>query len=141
MCSSDLAFSEMGLGDESNGIATEKSDQFWTQTWPATPDLAISQCQGFQVTNLSFQGLSTNGVPWIEGSTGAMYNHVNVPDKRSCIFPPGRIMNTANSYHPGGVNLLLCDGSVRFIKDSINLGTWRGLGSRNGGEVISADSY
>jgi prepilin-type N-terminal cleavage/methylation domain-containing protein/prepilin-type processing-associated H-X9-DG protein len=135
------AFSEMGLGDQSNGIATEKTDQFWTQTWPTTPDLAISQCQGFLVTNLAFQGLSTDGVPWIEGSTSAMYNHVNVPDKRSCIFPPGRIMNTANSYHPGGVNLLLCDGSVRFIKDSINLQTWRALGSRNGGEVVSSDSY
>ena len=70
-----------------------------------------------------------------------MYNHVNVPNKRSCIFPPGRIMNTANSYHPGGVNVTLCDGSVRFVKDSISLPTWRALGSRNGGEVISADSY
>jgi prepilin-type N-terminal cleavage/methylation domain-containing protein/prepilin-type processing-associated H-X9-DG protein len=49
--------------------------------------------------------------------------------------------NTANSYHPGGVNLTLCDGSVRFIKDSISLPAWRALGSRNGGEVISADSY
>ncbi len=139
--SNTAGFSEMGLGDQSNGIATEKTDQFWTQTWPSTPDLAIGQCQAFLVTNLSFQGLSTDGVPWVEGSTSAMYNHVNVPNKRSCIFPPGRIMNTANSYHPGGVNLTLCDGSVRFVKDSVNLGTWRALGSRNGGEVISADSY
>jgi prepilin-type processing-associated H-X9-DG protein len=50
-------------------------------------------------------------------------------------------MNTANSYHPGGVNVGLCDGSVRFIKESIALPTWRAIGSRNGGEVISADSY
>jgi prepilin-type N-terminal cleavage/methylation domain-containing protein/prepilin-type processing-associated H-X9-DG protein len=139
--SNTAAFSEMGLGDQSNAIATEKTDQFWTQTWPATSADAITQCQAFQVTNLAFQGLSTDGVPWIEGSTAAMYNHVNVPNKRSCIFPPGRIMNTANSYHPGGVNLGLCDGSVRFAKDSIALVTWRALGSRNGGEVISADSY
>jgi len=139
--SNTAAFSEMGLGDMSNAIATEKTDQFWTQTWPSTPDMAISQCQSFPVTNLSYQGLSTDGVPWIEGSTSAMYNHVNVPDKRSCIFPPGRIMNTANSYHPGGVNVTLCDGSVRFVKDSISLQTWRALGSRNGAEVVSADSY
>ncbi len=46
---------------------------------------------------------------------------------------------TARSYHPGGVNILLGDGSVRFVKDSINGFTWRGLGSINGGEVISAD--
>jgi len=70
-----------------------------------------------------------------------MYNHVNVPNMRSCIFPPGRIMNTANSYHPGGVNLGLCDGSVRFIKNSINLSIWGAIGSRNGGEIISSDAY
>ena len=139
--SNTAGFCEMGLGDMSNAIGTEKTDQFWTQTWPSLPDQAISDCQSFQVSNLSFQGLSTSGVPWIEGSTSAMYNHVNVPNKRSCIFPPGRIMNTANSYHPGGVNVAFCDGSVRFIKDSIALTTWRALGSRNGGEVISSDSY
>ncbi len=139
--SNTAAFSEMGLGDMSNAIATEKTDQFWTQTWPTTPALAITQCQGFPAADLSYQGLSTDGVPWLEGSTSAMYNHVNTPNKRSCVFPPGRIMNTANSYHPGGVNLSMCDGSVRFVKDSVSLVTWNALGSRNGGEVISADSY
>jgi prepilin-type N-terminal cleavage/methylation domain-containing protein/prepilin-type processing-associated H-X9-DG protein len=139
--SNTAAFSEMGLGDMSNAIATEKTDQFWPQTWPATPDQAISDCQSFPASNLAYQGLSTDGVPWLEGSTSAMYNHVNVPNKRSCIFPPGRIMNTANSYHPGGVNVALCDGSVRFFKDAINLSVWRALGSRNGGEIVSADSY
>ena len=48
---------------------------------------------------------------------------------------------TARSYHPGGVNSLLGDGSVKFIKDSVNLTTWRALGTTNGGEVISGDSY
>jgi len=46
----------------------------------------------------------------------------------------------ASSGHPGGVNVLLGDGSVRFIKDSIALETWRALGTRRGGEVISADA-
>jgi prepilin-type N-terminal cleavage/methylation domain-containing protein/prepilin-type processing-associated H-X9-DG protein len=45
------------------------------------------------------------------------------------------------SFHPGGVNVLLGDGSVRFLKDSINPVTLRGLISLNGGEVISADAY
>ena len=45
------------------------------------------------------------------------------------------------SYHPGGVNVLMGDGSVRFIKDSVSPVTLRGLVSANGGEVISADSY
>jgi len=48
---------------------------------------------------------------------------------------------TARSFHPGGVNSLFVDGSVKFIKDSVNLMTWQGLGSVNGGEVISADSF
>ncbi|WP_165246351.1 DUF1559 domain-containing protein [Paludisphaera soli] len=46
----------------------------------------------------------------------------------------------SRSKHPGGVNVLLGDGSVRFIKDSIAIPTWRALSSRAGGEVISADS-
>jgi prepilin-type processing-associated H-X9-DG protein len=46
-----------------------------------------------------------------------------------------------SSRHPGGVNTLMGDGSVRFIKESINLPTWRALGTRSGGEVVSADSY
>ncbi len=48
---------------------------------------------------------------------------------------------TADSYHPGGVNVLMADGSVRFVKDSINGQAWRALGTIAGGEVISADSY
>jgi prepilin-type N-terminal cleavage/methylation domain-containing protein/prepilin-type processing-associated H-X9-DG protein len=48
---------------------------------------------------------------------------------------------TADSYHPGGVNAMMGDGSVRFIKDSVNWVTWRALGTIAGGEVISADSY
>jgi prepilin-type N-terminal cleavage/methylation domain-containing protein/prepilin-type processing-associated H-X9-DG protein len=48
---------------------------------------------------------------------------------------------TARSYHPGGVNVLMGDGSVRLIKSSINGATWRGLGTVSGGEVISADTY
>ncbi len=47
---------------------------------------------------------------------------------------------TADSYHPGGVNCLFGDGSVRFLKDTINGQAWRALGSIAGGEVISADS-
>ncbi len=48
---------------------------------------------------------------------------------------------SARSSHPGGVNVALCDGSVRFIKDSISPQTWLALGTRNNGEVLSSDSY
>ncbi|MDR3620649.1 MAG: DUF1559 domain-containing protein [Paludisphaera borealis] len=47
----------------------------------------------------------------------------------------------SRSYHPGGVNSLFADGSVRFIKNSIDGATWRSLGTIAGGEVVSADSY
>ena len=47
----------------------------------------------------------------------------------------------ARSYHPGGVNCGFCDGSVHFIKNSINPRTWFTLGTRAGGEIISADAY
>jgi prepilin-type N-terminal cleavage/methylation domain-containing protein/prepilin-type processing-associated H-X9-DG protein len=47
----------------------------------------------------------------------------------------------SRSYHPGGVNTLFADGTVRFIKDTVNGITWRGLGTIAGGEVLSGDSY
>lgn len=49
--------------------------------------------------------------------------------------------HTPRSNHSGGVNVCLADGSVRFIKNSINVQTWYALGTRGNGEVISADSY
>ena len=49
--------------------------------------------------------------------------------------------STAGSNHPGGVNVSMGDGSVKFIKDSISYQTWWALGTRNLGEVISSDSY
>ena len=48
---------------------------------------------------------------------------------------------TSRSHHPGGVNVLLGDGSVRFVKNSVNLQTWRLLGTVGSGEVVSADAY
>lgn len=47
----------------------------------------------------------------------------------------------AKSKHPGGANFCFADGSVRFLKSSISLATYCALGSRSGGEIVSADSY
>jgi prepilin-type N-terminal cleavage/methylation domain-containing protein/prepilin-type processing-associated H-X9-DG protein len=97
------------------------------------------------------------GAAWAIGDmTCTTYNHVSVPDTRSCagmssgmgmgMGMMGSMVNMAvqlapSSYHSGGVNLAMGDGSVRFIKDSIALNVWRSLSTRNGGEVISGSDY
>lgn len=48
---------------------------------------------------------------------------------------------TSRSYHAGGVNVVLMDGSVRFLTNSIPQATWRALGTRNGGEVVDGTAY
>ena len=44
-------------------------------------------------------------------------------------------VTAARSRHPGGVNAVLCDASVRFVSDTIALDVWQAMGSMNGGEV------
>jgi prepilin-type processing-associated H-X9-DG protein len=46
-----------------------------------------------------------------------------------------------SSEHPGGANFLFADGSVKFLKKSINLVNYCALGSRNGSEIVSSDSF
>ncbi|MBW3599181.1 MAG: DUF1559 domain-containing protein [Planctomycetes bacterium] len=129
--------SEKIKGDGSNGISTEESDTFRPGTYPGTPDQAYSDCLAVDVSDLSNQGYSNVGAPWIYAyHSTSRYYHVSPPNARSCMFPPGRIATTAGSYHPGGVMLALCDGSVRFAGETIDLATWRALGSRDGQEVV-----
>ncbi len=54
---------------------------------------------------------------------------------------PDHTMVGASSNHPGGVNVAMLDGSVRFIKSTINPMTWRALASKAGGEVLDASSF
>lgn len=132
------AFSEKLLGDGNNGIATAISDTFRPGTFPATPDAAVADCFAVDVSDLSKQGVSNVGAPWLWAyHSTTMYYHIAPPNTRSCMYPPGRIMTTAGSRHAGGVQVLLCDGSVQFLSQSLDLSIWRGLGTRQGGEVLS----
>ena len=47
----------------------------------------------------------------------------------------------ASSYHSGGVNVLMMDGTVKFIKNSINYMTWYALGTTDMGEAVNESSY
>jgi prepilin-type N-terminal cleavage/methylation domain-containing protein/prepilin-type processing-associated H-X9-DG protein len=75
------------------------------------------------------------------GGPGYSTPDVDLNSRRERIGGPTFAAVTARSYHPGGVNILLGDGSVRFIKSTIDGFVWRGLGTVAGGEVISGDAY
>jgi prepilin-type processing-associated H-X9-DG protein len=47
----------------------------------------------------------------------------------------------SRSRHPGGVNSMMCDGHVLFIKNSISIKVWRALSTTQGNEVVSSDAY
>jgi prepilin-type N-terminal cleavage/methylation domain-containing protein/prepilin-type processing-associated H-X9-DG protein len=139
--SNTAIFSEHIKGDFNQGVATEKADTFQPGVWPTTLDQAVQLCRDVDWKDLSKQGYSDVGAPWIYGyHSTTSYYHVGPPGSRSCMFPPLRISTTANSEHPGGVNVLLGDGSVRFIKNTIDINTWRAMGTRNLGEIISSDA-
>jgi prepilin-type processing-associated H-X9-DG protein len=66
------------------------------------------------------------------------------PGQQLACFSQGKdggCFSGARSRHPGGVNCLFGDGSVRFVKNSVGAMTWVQIGSISGGEVVSADSY
>ena len=96
---------------------------------------------------------SHRGYRWGSFSEGSAFNVAQTPNDHTYPFNvcrgqgnPSQSDNGANSlpatsYHPGGVNALLGDGSVRFVKDGINRNTWWSLGTRARGEIISADAF
>ncbi|MDX1967428.1 MAG: DUF1559 domain-containing protein [Planctomycetaceae bacterium] len=119
----------------------------WTSSTvpPATPGLA----NGYQppanpaqfeaaTVAISRGWAGQRGAGWIHGREyWTAYHHYhnpnsNVPDMGTC----GNGIFAARSYHSGGVQTVMCDGSVRFVSENIDLGLWRALGTREGGEVI-----
>jgi prepilin-type N-terminal cleavage/methylation domain-containing protein/prepilin-type processing-associated H-X9-DG protein len=79
-----------------------------------------------------------------DSGRGGPYYHVMPPDQPACAVSAafGNVDSFigASSSHPGGANVLLLDGSVRFLKASVGLAPWNALGTRGGGEVVSADA-
>jgi hypothetical protein len=76
----------------------------------------------------------------------AGYNHVLTPNQNSCYNGPRTGVEhfdfwaiTSTSQHPGGVLVLYADGGVRFTSDFVDRPVWRAVGTRNGGEAITAD--
>ncbi len=85
------------------------------------------------------------GNGWWDGDfRSGIYNHFLQPNSKSpdCLtrfVPHNPAFKAARSLHPGGVNVLYCDGHVGFAKETISQTTWRALSTREGGEIISAN--
>ena len=92
---------------------------------------------------------SQRGESWAHGCMAqTLFNTVAPPNGFSdqwthCSSSSGSMsaFSNSDSYHSGGVNVMMADGSVRFVKDSINQNAWWSLGTKAGNEVVSADSF
>ena len=159
--SSTVAASETIRSNASSTYATDPKRVFLVTGDNKTSGPALtsdadyaSLCLSLAATTTQFQ--ATKGVRWHYGAPGhTMYNHRRPPndaqpdcrgglphsDKSDPNWSYLSLNVTARSLHPGGVNALLADGHVQFMKNTINVVTWQALGSRNGGEVVSADAF
>ncbi len=166
--SNTAMFSEALIG--LNGYITVYPGQFpnawrvsyptsFTSTWDAGiqgPTIAlqfVQTCNSLPGTTAPTNPTQWAGACWNGSHAGTLhfnaYNHWNTPNSLSCVSAnswggaPGGFNDilSASSNHPGGVNVAFCDGSVKFLKNSVSLNVWWALGSRNQGEVLSADAY
>jgi prepilin-type N-terminal cleavage/methylation domain-containing protein/prepilin-type processing-associated H-X9-DG protein len=88
--------------------------------------------------------LFNKGAAWWDGNyLNTLYNHHATPNAATpdCITYHNPGWKTARSHHPGGVNVLFCDGHATFARDSVLLSVWRALSTRAGGEVIDGGAY
>jgi prepilin-type N-terminal cleavage/methylation domain-containing protein/prepilin-type processing-associated H-X9-DG protein len=105
--------------------------------------IMAQQCQN----NGTTQNWGWKGEWWGYAPT-IMYSHTQPPNRRACFYNGGGwigndtmgTMVGASSLHPGGVNVLFMDGSVKFIKNSINYIPWYAIATPNGGETVSSDA-
>jgi prepilin-type N-terminal cleavage/methylation domain-containing protein len=129
------AFCERVLSDGNNSVVSPVADVFFSPAVPTNQDEAISICAALDIGNLANQFPFFTGAPWMSGHH--TYLHVDGPNTRTCgFFLVERGTFSASSRHHGGVFMSLVDGSVRFVANDVERSVWRGLGSRNGGEVL-----
>jgi prepilin-type processing-associated H-X9-DG protein len=158
--SNTVAFAERSRGDNSN-TKSSPSDIYVGANMPGPPsfiasDMATTQfiltqmmpaCAEFAKTNRT-RTWDHAGAHWANSNySQTTFNFMITPNSRTpdcsnwATYGIGYGLHTPRSYHSGGVNVCMADGSVRFVKDSVNLQTWLALGTRGGGEVVGADSY
>jgi prepilin-type N-terminal cleavage/methylation domain-containing protein/prepilin-type processing-associated H-X9-DG protein len=125
--SNTAAFSERTLGEGGAG--------------PGRPDRAMREASGDPTAAACQTGAwnTERGAKWIVGNYGnTLYNHAAPPnppavDCLNAAQQKGRL--AARSLHAGGVNVLACDGGVRFVADGVSPAAWNALATRAGGEV------
>jgi prepilin-type N-terminal cleavage/methylation domain-containing protein/prepilin-type processing-associated H-X9-DG protein len=158
------AMSESLLGEDSQkdsksafaGTNPERNYKF-ALGFAEAADLTDGTCNSAKTYNSVIGNANDpRGFAWCSGEYRcALYNHYYTPNAANfdCItsvtvdstIPPQRLYSaygwrTARSAHPGGVNLLYADGSVRFTDNGISPTAWRAISTRDGADDASADS-
>jgi prepilin-type N-terminal cleavage/methylation domain-containing protein/prepilin-type processing-associated H-X9-DG protein len=164
--SNTIIFAESLVGDAGGSASTQtahRNNAVTNATGAAPAQVADASAVSYQgviipaiqactTTYKSGTGITTdNGNRWGWGAMGmTMMNTVVTPNgapwntcRPDCpgCSPDDSIFSIAQSNHPGGVNVLMADGSARFIKDSVSPQAWMSLGTKANGDVLSADSY
>jgi prepilin-type N-terminal cleavage/methylation domain-containing protein/prepilin-type processing-associated H-X9-DG protein len=128
--SNTVAFSEtlLGAGGPSVTAATGDVRRYYKQVTSFSP----SACDA------STTLITDRGSLWADGSYNCgLFNVILPPNSPTmdCVRHSNPANKAARSLHTGGVNVLLGDGSVRFVSDGVNLLAWQAAGTRAGGEV------
>ncbi len=135
------AFSERLRGSGGQPRPSPERDYWPMPGYVQSGDELLRGCQ-LAAHKGSSPTITRGGAGWfITGREYTLYSHTQPPNGvvPDCLLPNMRIpfgMSTARSWHLGGVNALMGDGSNRFVIDSIDPAVWRGLGTRNGGELV-----